>query len=254
MRPEKPILDVSHLCVLAGSTKILTNVNFSLQKGEIIAVMGQNGSGKSTLAHALMGNPSYSVTGKILFSGKNIVSLATEERASLGMFLGFQSPIAIPGVSVANILHEVLGSKNRSEKLNKTGISYSDIVRMASSLEITDSLLTRGIHDGFSGGERKKIEMLQAMLLRPKFAVFDEIDTGVDVDALRIISQSLLDLSTRGTSVMIISHNTRILRYLPINKVLVFSRGTIVKTGDASLIDAIETNGFVQFKAKQAHS
>lgn len=254
MKIEKPILEVSQLCVHAGSTKILTNVNFSLQKGEIIAVMGQNGSGKSTLAHALMGNPSYTVVGKILFRGRNIVSLATEERACLGMFLGFQSPVAIPGVSVANILHEVLGTNNRSGKLSKLGISYSDIARSASSLGITDSLLTRGIHDGFSGGERKKIEMLQAILMHPKFAVFDEIDTGVDVDALRVISQSLIDLSLRGTSVMIISHNTRILRYLPIKKVLVFSRGTIVKTGDASLIDAIETNGFVQFETKQAHS
>lgn len=245
MKPVHRLLEVSNLEARAGGVKILDGIDFSIDRGEVVAIMGQNGSGKSTFAHVIMGNPSYTASGSLVFCGKKILSLPTQDRARLGIFLGFQSPVAIPGVSVANIIHEtgVMGKKNGKN----TPLRYSDISRTAADLGIPEKLLSRGIHDGFSGGERKKIELLQAVLLRPKLALFDELDTGVDVDALSVMARVIGDLAKSGTGIIVISHNTRILRHLPVSRVVVFAGGRIVHSGGPSVIDSIEAKGFSQF-------
>jgi len=234
------------------------------------AVMGPNGSGKSTLAYALMGHPLYQITNhksQITIGNKIISSLPTEERARAGLYLAIQSPIAIPGVSVMQLLRtayqQIHSSPKKSEEklviqnpvlarrwqANGMGISeFTSLVKKcARALRLDESFLGRSIHDGFSGGEKKKVEMLQALVLAPKIAIFDEIDTGLDVDALRVVGKGIDLLRKQKTGVIIITHYNRILRYVTPDVVHVLVDGKIVKTGMAALARKIEKEGYAKY-------
>lgn len=260
-------LTIRNLNAFVGDKQILHNVTCTFEKGRIAVLMGPNGSGKSTLAHVIMGDPRYSyyqipLKGKlpehkkyeqekvhtnnvsqIFLKGKNILKLPTEEKARMGLFLSFQSPIAIPGVSVKELLK---ASYHNNEKSIKESLSHFNnrILSVSTKLHIDRNLLTRGIHEEFSGGERKKIELLQALLLRPSFAIFDEIDTGVDVDALQLIAKGIVELKKDNVGIILITHNERILRYVDVDTVMVLVKGSIVRTGTSSLIKRINTLGY----------
>jgi len=261
-------LRIDNLRVSVDGKKILQGIDLMIKKGEVHAIMGPNGSGKSTLASALLGHPQYTVhnTGKIILGKKNILSFPTEKRAKQGLFLAFQSPVAITGVSVMHILREAYhaihgqGGKPRASKYNPailrqkqlgdvSVLEFTTMVkRFSKELSIDEGILQRGIHDGFSGGEKKKIEMLQALMLRPKFAVFDEIDTGLDVDALKSVAYGIEELRKNGTGILIITHYQRILRFVQPDHVHVLMDGKIVQTGTARLAKDIEKNGYAQFR------
>lgn len=266
------ILTISHLYAGVSGKEILHGVDMTIKPGEVHAVMGPNGSGKSTLAQVLLGHPSYETykrkgkASKILLGGKNILPLPTEERANLGLFLAFQAPVAIPGVTVMNLLraayearHESKGGKKQKTVQNPVlarrfqvgGMpigEFTDLVKShAKTLRITDDMLRRSIHEGFSGGEKKKIEMLQALVLPHAYAVFDEIDTGLDVDALRTVSRGIALLQKQGVGVIIITHYQRILRYVKPDVVHVLVAGRVVDRGDALLARRIEAKGYEKY-------
>lgn len=271
------ILTINNLHVSVEGKDVLRGISFRVKSGEVHAIMGPNGSGKSTLAYALMGHPSYerqmkNAKCKIKIGGKNLLNLPTEERARAGLYLAIQSPIAIPGVSVMQLLrtayqqiHPSTDSPQRSSgqsgkaqrmiqnpvlarrwQANGMGLSeFTALVKKyAHTLSLDESFLGRSIHDGFSGGERKKVEMLGCLVLAPKFAIFDEIDTGLDVDALRVVGKGIELLRTRNTGVIVITHYNRILRYVTPDVVHVLVDGKIVDTGTAKLAKNIEKKGY----------
>jgi len=256
------ILSLQHIQASLHSGKsILSDISMSFTAGNIHVIMGPNGSGKSTLANVLMGNPEYSVKGKIYVGKTDISTLTTSERAKKGIFLAFQSPIAISGVSVIHLIRSAyqelypstkVVSKMHNPALSKryasSGMSITELLdavkKYASMLHIDEALLSRSIHEGFSGGERKKIEVLQALVLRPTFAIFDEIDTGLDVDALKIVAHGIEVLQKQGTGCIIITHYQRLLMYLHPDTVTVIKKGTVVQTGNAELAKKIEGSGY----------
>jgi Fe-S cluster assembly ATP-binding protein len=261
---QKKTLSLSHLFVnLPSGKNIISDVSMQFEPGKTHVIMGPNGSGKSTLAHVLMGSPEYAVKGTIFLGDKDVTTMTTSERAKLGVFLAFQSPVAISGVSVTNILraayqeihpgttkieakkvhNPVLAARWTSSSMTLPEL-LETIKRYAALLQIEPTLLTRSIHEGFSGGERKKIEVLQALVLQPTFAIFDEIDTGLDVDALKIVANGIDLLRKNGTGCIIITHYQRLLSYLHPDVVTVIKNGSIVKTGKASLAKKIEGSGY----------
>lgn len=268
---KRTALIIKNLYANVEGKEILHNVNMTVKGGEVHAVMGPNGSGKSTLASVLMGHPFYQAgTGKkrgtVQLGGKNVLNLPAEGRAKLGMYMAFQSPIAIAGVTVMNLLREAYqavygsGKTSKVSKYNPALVKQQKLGDMtivefvgkvngfAKKLSLTESLLRRGINDGFSGGEKKKVEMLQALVLNPAFAIFDEIDTGLDVDALKAVAYGIEELRERGTGILIITHYQRILRYVKPDYVHVLVDGSIVKTGGWQLAEAIEKKGYSAFR------
>ncbi len=261
-------LIIKHLRARIEKKEILQDITLTVGSGEIHAVMGPNGSGKSTLAYALMGHPAYTVdtdTSEARIDGTNMLDMPTEERAKTGLFLAFQSPIAIPGVSVMNLLRTSYQELHAGKSVTKPSVQNPLLARRwkaadvslpefiarvkenAKALSVDEAFLARSIHDGFSGGEKKKVEMLQALTLAPKFAIFDEIDTGLDVDALAVVAKGISVLAKRGTGIIIITHYQRILKYLKPDVVHVLVKGNIVKTGKAALAKTIEEKGYQQF-------
>lgn len=240
------MLRIKNLSVSIEGKKILDDISFDFQTGKTYALMGPNGSGKSTLASAIMGHPNitYSRTSKILIGkksarqGGNIKKLSPDKRAHLGIFLSFQTPMTIPGVTVFELLRLALEKQIDPVTLHGLVKAY------AKELRIKDELLKRSLNDGFSGGEKKKLEALQAVLLQPKFALFDEIDTGVDVDALKTISQFLKKHLSKKATTVFITHSTRLLRYIKPQEVLVMKSGRLVKAGKGALAKKIEEKGF----------
>lgn len=234
------MLTLQHLSASIEEKKIIDDVSFSFMPGKTYALMGPNGSGKSTLASAIMGHPniSYSRASKILVQKKNIKSLSPDKRAHLGIFLSFQTPLEIPGVNIYDLLRIALEKKLDPVALHKQVKAY------AKELHIKDELLKRSLNVGFSGGEKKKLEALQAVMLQPQFALFDEVDTGVDVDALKTISHFLKKHLPKETTLVFITHSTRLLKYVSPDEVLVIKNGRLVKSGTASLAKMIEEKGF----------
>lgn len=233
------MLNLSHLTVNVGDKTILQDINYNFEKGKIYAVMGPNGSGKSTLAYSIMGHPAYSLDSqtKLLLEGEDITDLDATERANKGIFLSFQTPLALSGVRVFELLHVALQGKKNPIKIRE------EVQKYAKELRINDELLQRSLNDNASGGEKKKMEVLQAAVLETKLLIFDEVDTGVDVDALKSISQ-FLDAHRKDKTYIIITHYNRILHYLKPDKVLVIAQGKLQKEGDASLAEEIEKNGY----------
>jgi len=246
------ILSIKNLSVQLEDKKILSGINLELFSGKIHCLMGPNGSGKSTLAQVLMGHPSYLKTsGKIYMFGRNLEESTTDERARLGMFLAFQNPVSIPGVSVANLLRMALGEskKGRLESkhnpaLNLAASINKKILSVSRKLEMPREFLNRGLNEEFSGGEKKKLEMLQALILSPKVAIFDEIDTGLDVDALRIVARGISLLRKGGSSVLLITHYQRILKFAKPDYVHVLIKGKLVTSGSFILARKIEKSGY----------
>jgi len=242
-----PLLEITNLHASVDGTPILKGVNLTINEGETHAIMGPNGSGKSTLANILLGHPSYEITeGTIVYKGEDITDWAPDKRGQAGLFLGFQYPEEIPGVSVVNFLRTALS--------NKTGTDYTvlelrlKVMDAMRALEMDPAFAERYLNEGFSGGERKRNEVLQMAVLEPDFAVLDETDSGLDIDALRIVAEGVERLRTDKRGFLIITHYQRMLDYLTPDRVHVFVDGHIVESGDASLADAIEGAGYDAFR------
>lgn len=254
------MLSIKNLYASVEQKGILKGLSLSVKPGEIHAIMGPNGSGKSTLAYSLMGHPSYDIQNKqsiVKLDGKDLLDMDTTERAKAGVFLAFQSPISVPGVSVGKFLRHVHQSKNLKSKDPKISNNVRDLTgaiainkqieEIAEKLSIKKDLLKRSLNEGFSGGERKKIETLQMLFLQPKYAILDEVDTGLDVDALKVVAKGIQELVKKGSGVIIITHYNRLLKHVKPNRVHVMSNGKIVKSGDAKLAKEIEKDGYKKY-------
>lgn len=241
------MLEIKDLHVKIGQKKILNGINLIVNKGEIHAIMGPNGSGKSTLASIIAGKENYQVTrGKITFNELDLLNLSPENRASLGIFLSFQYPVEIPGLSLANFLKTIINEnrKIRGEKVLLPGELFKKICQTADFLGINKNFLSRSVNEGFSGGEKKRNEIFQMMMLNPKLVVLDETDSGLDIDALKIISKGVNLFKNKDNAVLIITHYQRLLDYIIPNFVHVLFNGKIVKTGDKNLPIELEKRGY----------
>ena len=235
---------VKDLHVNVEDKEILHGVDLTINKGETHVLMGPNGTGKSTLGYALMGNPRYSVTeGEIWFQGKNITEEAVNERAKDGIFLSFQNPLEVPGVTLSAFIRSALEQK--TGKRIRLWDFKKELARTMEILQMDPSYAERDLNVGFSGGEKKKAEILQLLMLKPSLAILDETDSGLDVDAVRTVSRGIEEYQKNcDGGLLIITHSTRILEYLSVDDTHVMVEGKIVKTGDASLVDEINEKGF----------
>ena len=243
-----PTLEIRDLHVSVEGKPILKGLSLAVRKGEVHALMGPNGSGKSTLANALMGNPKYEVTqGQILYQGVDVLELGADERARKGLFLAFQYPTAIPGVSVANFLRTALNARRKEigEEKPIAPKEFRALVKeQMALLKMDESFAGRYLNDGFSGGEKKRAEILQMAVLRPEIAVLDETDSGLDIDALRIVSEGVNALAGPDLGVLLITHYQRILNYIKPHFVHVLVDGRIVKSGGPELALELEAQGY----------
>jgi len=236
-------LEIRNLHVRTEDREILRGVNLKVEKGEVHALMGPNGSGKSTLANTIMGNPTYEVTeGQVLFNGEDLTEAAPDERARAGLFLAFQYPATIPGVSVANFLRMAVNA-GRDEPIKIKDFGQF-MRRNMELLKIDPEFSKRYLNEGFSGGEKKRAEILQLAMLKPQIAVLDETDSGLDIDALRIVSEGVNALQGPDMGTLIITHYTRILGYIRPEFVHIMLEGRIVREGGAELADQLEDKGY----------
>ena len=244
---KKNMLKISNLKTIINDTKILNGINLSVNPGEVHAIMGPNGSGKSTLASVLAGKEEHEVvSGSIKFLNENIVGLSPEEIAQMGVFLSFQYPVEIPGVSLMTFMKACLDQ--RQEKLKQPAIPASDFIKKmretCKSLNIDPDWLSRGINDGFSGGEKKRNEIFQMLMLNPRLSILDETDSGLDIDALKIVSSGINMLRSSSNSFIIITHYERILNYVVPDYVHILSEGQIIQSGGAELAKKLEETGY----------
>lgn len=240
--PQK-LLEIIDLHVSIENKKILKGINLTINRGEIHALMGPNGSGKSTLANALMGHPAYRVTkGKVIFKGQNILKMSPDERARLGLFLAFQYPTAIPGVTVSNFLRMAVNSV-RDKEINVLDF-HKRLNQKMEMLAMDKSFTKRYLNDGFSGGEKKQSEVLQLVMLEPEMVILDETDSGLDIDALRTVSSDINKVMNENMGILIITHYVRILQYVKPQFVHILFNGEIVESGDYSLAEHLEEKGY----------
>ena len=241
------LLTINNLTTSADDKTILRDLNLKINSGETHILMGPNGAGKSTLGNVILGNPQYTVDkGSIIWEDEDITTLHTDERAKKGMFMSFQSPIEIPGISISQFIRTVMEA-NSTQKIRFKDFR-AKMNEAIKTLNINPNWINRELNVGFSGGERKKIEMLQLLMLQPKFAILDETDSGLDVDAVKTVSQGIEVFQKEANhSLLIITHNSKILQYLDIDYVHIIVNGTIIKTGDASLIKLINEQGYEPF-------
>ena len=240
--PKGNLLEISNLHVSVEGTPIIHGLDLVIQLGEIHAIMGRNGSGKSTLANVLMGHPAYEITdGNVLFFGQDITELSVDERARAGMFLSFQYPMTIPGVQVGNFLRKSVSAVS-GDKISAKDFRL-DLKQKMSQLQIDRTFLSRYVNDGFSGGEKKRMEILQMLMLNPKLAILDETDSGLDVDALRLVSDGI-NMATKDSGCLLITHYQRLLDLVKPDVVHVMIDGKIVKTGNSELALEVEDKGY----------
>jgi Fe-S cluster assembly ATP-binding protein len=242
-------LVIKNLHVSIESKEILKGVDLTVKQGEIHAIMGPNGTGKSTLAYTLMGHPSYTVTeGEIWFKGKNLLELEPDERSREGIFLAFQYPVAIPGVTVANFLRTAINSRRRAQNPEDKGIAIPEFRKMLKEkmelLKMDSAFAGRYLNDGFSGGEKKRAEILQLATLKPEIAILDETDSGLDIDALRVVAEGVNALSGPDLGVLVITHYQRLLNYIKPQYVHVMMGGRIVESGGPELALHLEDQGY----------
>lgn len=228
---------------------IASGLDLALQAGEFVCLLGPNGTGKSTLAYTLMGHPNYIVTaGEVTFNGENILEMEADERSRLGLFLAFQYPVAIPGVTVANFLRSAINARRRAKNPEDKGISIPDFRKMLKEkmelLKMDASFAGRYLNDGFSGGEKKRAEILQMAALKPAIAILDETDSGLDIDALRIVSEGVNTLSGPDLGVLVITHYQRLLNYIKPQFVHIMMNGRIVESGGPDLALHLEEQGY----------
>jgi Fe-S cluster assembly ATP-binding protein len=252
---KEMLLEVKNLHVEIEDKKILNGLNLTVEKGQVAAIMGPNGSGKSTLAHVLSGKPDYTVTeGEVLFNGENILGMAPDERAAKGLFLAFQYPIEIPGVATMTFLRTAVNAQRKARgEAELTTPEFMKAVRDAAAhLQINQDMLRRGVNVGFSGGEKKRNEILQMAMLQPKLAVLDETDSGLDIDALKIVSDGVNRLRSPERSFVVITHYQRLLNYIVPDVVHVLSKGRVVRSGGKELALELEAKGYAQYKEEAA--
>lgn len=248
-------IEIRNLHVSIEGREILKGVNLVVNQGEVHAIMGPNGTGKSTLAYTLMGHPHYEVTeGDVLFKGQNLVDLEPDVRSHLGLFLAFQYPVSIPGVTVANFLRTALNSRRKIENPDDKGIPIPEFRRLLKEkmdlLKMDHAFAGRYLNEGFSGGEKKRAEVLQMAVLRPEIAVMDETDSGLDIDALRIVSEGVNTLRGPDLGVLLITHYQRMLNYIKPDYVHIMLDGRIVETGGAELALHLEEHGYDWLREK----
>ena len=245
------MLNVKNITVLAGegerSKKIIGNLSLEVAQGETVVILGPNGAGKSTLGAAMMGDPKLKITeGEIRFFDENITNMKVDERARLGMMMTMQNPVEVPGISTTNVIRAALNARGENLSLDKIREQISVVCK---KLKTNIFFAEREINYKFSGGEKKKNEIIQALVLKPKLLILDEIDSGLDVDAADLISGTLKELQeNEKTALLIITHNMRILKKLKVDKVYILKSGEIVKTGNRELLDLIEKNGYEGIK------
>jgi len=245
--------EIKDLRARVEGREILKGVSLSLDKGEVHAVMGPNGSGKSTLSHTLMGHPGYEVTGgEFLFKGRNLLQLAPDERARLGLYLAFQYPVVVPGITMANFLRTALNSrrgydgKDRSKAV--TPKEFRELIKDSMQvLRMDDSFLSRYINEGFSGGEKKRAEILQMAVLKPEIAILDETDSGLDIDSIKFVSEAINRMRGPDLGVLIITHYTRILQFIKPDFVHVLVDGRFVRSGGPEVADELEAKGYSEW-------
>ena len=241
------MLKIENLHINVENKKILQGVNLEIKPNEIHAIMGPNGSGKSTLANVLSGKEGYQIKkGKITFLKKNLLNLEPETRAGEGLFLAFQYPVEIPGVSGMNFLRTTVNSVRKYNKQKELdGVNFLKILRKkAKFIKMDEKLIKRSVNTGFSGGEKKRSEILQMSLLEPKLAILDETDSGLDIDALKIVANGVNNLKNKNRSFLIITHYQRLLNYIIPDKVHILSKGKIIKSGDKKLAIELEEKGY----------
>jgi Fe-S cluster assembly ATP-binding protein len=247
------MLEIRNLRVKAGDKEILRGINLSVGAGEVHAIMGPNGSGKSTLAHVLAGRENYEVTGgEVLYQGKNLLSMSPEERAREGIFLAFQYPVEIPGISTTYFLKAALNAVRKQRGLDELdAIDFLSLIKDKMKLvEMDQALLNRPLNEGFSGGEKKRNEILQMAVLNPKLAVLDETDSGLDIDALRIVAGGVNALRAKDRAMIVITHYQRLLNYIVPDFIHVLYEGRIVKSGVKELALELEKKGYDWLKSE----
>jgi Fe-S cluster assembly ATP-binding protein len=249
------MLDVKNLSVSIGDREILKDLNLTVADGEVAAIMGPNGSGKSTLSYVIAGKPDYEVTsGEVLLDGENILELPPEERAAKGLFLAFQYPVEIPGVTTMTFLKATLNAIRRQR--GEPELSIPDFMKRvnaaAAKLDIKSDLLRRPVNVGFSGGEKKRMDIFQMAFLEPRFAILDETDSGLDIDALRIVADGVNALRGKNRSFLVITHYQRLLEYIVPDKVHVMAHGRIVRSGGKELALELEKNGYRDYVETEA--
>jgi len=241
------MLEIRNLCANINGKEILKGVNLTVKAGEVHAIMGPNGGGKSTLALAIVGYPGVEVTkGEIIFDGKNLLEISPEDRSHEGIFLSFQNPVEIPGVSMVNFLRTALNEHRKYKNLEP--LSATDFLRLMREkkelVEMDNKLTNRSVNEGFSGGEKKRNEIFQMAMLEPRLAILDETDSGLDIDALRIVANGVNKLKRPDNSIIVITHYQRLLDYIVPDYVHIFYDGRIVKTGDKTLAAELEKKGY----------
>lgn len=243
------LLRVENLHVSVGGKELLHGINLTVNQGEVHVIMGVNGAGKSTLLHAIMGNPVYQITeGHIYFEGEDITQLSVDKRAKLGIFLSFQNPISVAGITMENFIRT---AKTTISGKQQRLFPFKRLMRQRmEDLDMDPSYADRYLNDGFSGGERKKSEILQLRILDPKLAMLDETDSGLDVDAVRIVSKNISAYHKEGNAILLITHLNQILKFIQPEFVHVLIDGRIVKEGGPELVDEIETNGFDVYRSE----
>ncbi len=241
------ILEINDLSVSTEGSKILDGLNLSIRMGETHAIMGPNGSGKSTLAKTIAGHTDYKViNGAIKFLGEDLLSIPIEERSNLGLFLGFQYPIEIPGLSNTAFLKAAINAQRKYNDLKDITANefLLELKTKADQLGLDQSFLSRGVNEGFSGGEKKRNEILQMLMLKPKVSILDETDSGLDIDSMKIVADGVNSTRSKMTSTIVITHYERLLNYIKPDYVHVISDGRIIKTGDSSLANQLEEKGY----------
>jgi len=242
-------LEIKNLHVNIEGKEILKGLDLTIEQGKVHAIMGPNGTGKSTLAYTLMGHPSYTVTeGEVIFKGQNVLELEPDERSRLGIFLAFQYPVAIPGVTVANFLRTAINSRRRAVNPDDKGMPIPEFRKLLKEkmamLKVDQAFAGRYLNDGFSGGEKKRAEILQMATLQPEIAILDETDSGLDIDALRIVSEGVNTLLNNDLGVLVITHYQRLLNYIKPDYVHVMLGGKIVESGGPDLALHLEEKGY----------
>jgi Fe-S cluster assembly ATP-binding protein len=241
------LLEISDLTARVAGKEILNGINLTVKAGEVHAIMGPNGSGKSTLAQVLAGREDYEVTrGSVTFEGHDLLAMRPEERARAGLFLGFQYPVEIPGVNNVYLLKAALNAKRKAAgEPEVDAYEFLALIREKMKfMQMSETFLTRGVNEGFSGGEKKRNEVLQMLVLEPKLAILDETDSGLDIDALKVVSKGVNSLRDPARAVVLVTHYQRLLDYVIPDQVHVLSGGRIVKSGDKSLAQELERRGY----------
>lgn len=237
------VLEIKDLHVAVAGKEILQGVNLTLRTGEIHAIMGPNGTGKSTLSEAIMGNPKYEVTqGEILLDGQDLLQMAVDERARAGLFLAMQYPAEIPGVTNVNFIRDAVNARREKPMLIREFLQEFD--QALATLDMTEKMADRYLNQGFSGGEKKRNEILQMMMIKPKFAILDEIDSGLDIDALKVVARGVNQMRTPAFGALIITHYQRLLNYIVPDYVHIMMGGRIVQHGGPELAQKLEAEGY----------